>query len=340
MRTCELGSTGVRTTVLGFGCAGVFRLPRAADRASVLGVAYDAGVRHFDVAPMYGLGLAEPEFGRWARGKDDVVVATKFGIDPTAVGRFAGRVQGPVRSVLAARPGLDDSLKTAGKGPTSGSVGRVLYTTAGYTPRAAAAGLDRSLRALGRDHVDVLFLHDPMGDLRSGAPELIAHLEAERSRGRIRAWGVAGEQFESDPGLRALQDAAPVLQFRDDVFEVAMRLGDDPGTGRITFGAFGRPLGAIRRFLRDPAQRLAQWSDRVGTDLGRPDALPGLLLREALRRNGGGPVLFTSTKTGHIRAAADAVAYADPTATAHEIAGLAELVAAVRRCEPGSGGAG
>jgi D-threo-aldose 1-dehydrogenase len=333
----ELGATGVRTTALGFGCAGVFRLSRRADRLAALDAAYDAGIRYFDVAPMYGLGRAESELGQWVRHKaDDVVIATKFGIAPTAFGRLAGTLQGPVRSVLSARPHLDQQLKSAGHGPTSGTVGRMLYSSTGYTPRSASIGIDRSLKALGVGHVDVFLLHDPSGDLRSAASDLIDHLKQERERGRIRAWGIAGERFEADPGLRTLQDAAPVLQFRDDLFEAPSRMGDDPAQGRITFGTFSAALPALRHFLDRP-DAAAQWSDRLGIDVASPGVLPALLLRDALRRNPTGPVLFTSTQVRHIRDVVAAVGRSVGASDSEEARGMDELVSALRLSHPQPG---
>src|SRR4051812_7191906 len=82
----ELVRGSVSTSALGLGCAGLFSLPRRADRRAVLDAAYDLGVRHFDVAPMYGLGAAEPELGGFVGGRrDEVTVATKFGIEPSTV---------------------------------------------------------------------------------------------------------------------------------------------------------------------------------------------------------------------------------------------------------------
>jgi D-threo-aldose 1-dehydrogenase len=50
-------------------------------REKVFDAAYEAGVRHFDVAPLYGLGVAEKELGRLLlRVPADVTVATKFGL--------------------------------------------------------------------------------------------------------------------------------------------------------------------------------------------------------------------------------------------------------------------
>lgn len=86
MRIRILAGTEVATTTLGFGCAGLFRLPWKADRRAILEAAYELGIRHFDVAPMYGLGRAEAELApvlKHRRG--DMTITTKFGIDPTAM---------------------------------------------------------------------------------------------------------------------------------------------------------------------------------------------------------------------------------------------------------------
>jgi D-threo-aldose 1-dehydrogenase len=330
METRELGASGIRCTVLGFGCAGLFRLPRRADRIAALDAAYDVGIRYFDVAPMYGLGRAETEFGRWASDKaDDLVIATKFGIDPTPVGRLAGALQGPVRSVLAVRPGLGEKLKSAGRGPENAGVGSTLYRSTGYTPEAAAKSLKRSLRALGRSRVDLLFLHDPAGDIRSATPRLIAHLDEERERGRIRTWGLAGERFEDDPGVLPLKYAAPVLQYRDDAFEPPLRFGDDPRIGKITFGTFGRALDAFRRFVTQSPNQSESWANRLNVDLVDPLTLPALLLRDALRRNPRGPVLLTSTKVSHIRSAVAAVSDRERLSDTREAVAMSELVASI-----------
>jgi D-threo-aldose 1-dehydrogenase len=79
-RIVKLGTTSLRATALGFVGANLLRLPSAAQRAQALRATHDVGVRHFDVAPMYGPGLAESETGRLARGRRDAItIAAKFG---------------------------------------------------------------------------------------------------------------------------------------------------------------------------------------------------------------------------------------------------------------------
>src|SRR6059058_1826376 len=99
--TLCLGDTGVETSALGLGCADLMRAGTAA-RRRLLAAALDAGVRHYDVAPMYGLGLAEHEIGRFAHGRRDrLVIATKFGIEPSRAARALAPVQRSLQRALA-----------------------------------------------------------------------------------------------------------------------------------------------------------------------------------------------------------------------------------------------
>ncbi len=331
--TRDLPGTGVTTTALGLGCAGLFHHPQRTGRRAVLDAAYGAGIRHFDAAPMYGLGRAEPELGAFLKGRRaEVTVATKFGIEPTPLARAVGLGQGPIRAFLAKRSGAGEGLKAAAGGPESGLVGRLLYAAPGYHKRAAQAGLERSLRALGTDYIDVFMLHDPAGALTAGAPELVDYLDEQQRNGRIRCWGVTGQAYEM-AGLAQSFTGSQVAQFRDDVFEEPPGADQIPEKAWITFGALAQALPALRRFLAQSPGAAQAWSDRLGADLAQESSLPALLLSAALRRNTAGPVLFSTTRPERIRVAVDAAATAAEAHDAHAAA-LAELAAAARSGSP------
>jgi D-threo-aldose 1-dehydrogenase len=291
--TVRLGETGVETTALGFGCAQLFRLPRRA-RLRLLETALDAGIRHFDVAPMYGLGLAEGELGRFARGRRDrIVIATKFGIEPALGAHLLAPVQGPLQRLRGSRPATLDAR--------TGLVGALLYRSGRYDAATARSSLERSLRALGTDYVDLLFLHDPLpGDVRSD--DVRAFLETARAAGRIRAWGAAGEP-EPIAEAAVRLGGLPVRQVRSDVFRRAPR---DERQPTILFGAIGRALPQIVARLEADGQARRRWSDAAGVDCGQPEELARLLLRDALRENPGGAVLFATTRRERIVSAAEA----------------------------------
>jgi aryl-alcohol dehydrogenase-like predicted oxidoreductase len=80
MQTTTLGRTGLRVTVGGLGCGGFSRLgiDRGLDHAAgIVRAAYDAGVRFFDTATVYG---TQPAVGKGLQGidRDSYVLSTKF----------------------------------------------------------------------------------------------------------------------------------------------------------------------------------------------------------------------------------------------------------------------
>lgn len=200
----SLPGTGVTTSAVGLGCAGLFGIPGRGGRRRLLDAAYDAGIRHFDVAPMYGLGLAEGELARFISGRrGEVTITTKFGIEPALTARAVAPFQGPARAFLARRPEVRAGLRDAGRGPDSGWLGRLIYASPGYQRRAAQLSLERSLRLLGTDFIDVFLLHDPAGELITGPAELAGYLDEQQRRGRIRCWaspaGPPGRRTRSGP---------------------------------------------------------------------------------------------------------------------------------------------
>jgi D-threo-aldose 1-dehydrogenase len=327
--TRELAGTGVVTSAVGFGCAALFRLPQAAARRSVLDAAYDAGIRHFDVAPMYGLGLAEDELASFLRKRRaDVTVTTKFGIDPTILARGIASFQGPLRAFLAKRPNVGEGLKVAGRSPHSGSFGRLLYSPVGYDRSSAQRSLERSLQTLKTDCIDVFLLHDPVGDLMTGAPELVHFLDEQCRLGRIRCWGVTGQPSEL-PRVTECLGRTSVIQFRDDVFERAISTAGMPDGARITYGALARALPILRRFFAHSPAAMDMWSERFGRDLRADSNLPRMLLSAALKRNRDGLVLFSTTRPERAQVAAEAAAQSVVLSDA-ETAAFAEFTAAIQ----------
>jgi len=304
----SLGSTGVDTTVLGFGCADLFREPDPDRRRLLLETAYDHGIRHFDMAPMYGLGDVEAEIGRFARGRRDrLVLATKFGIEVTGAGRLVARVQAPIQR--AARRSTEVSGRTvagAGADARAGVRGRLLYRPGCYTPQAARASLERSLRRLGTDYLDLFFVHDPRPDDRV-PDDLAAYLESVRRMGHIRSWGVAGEVTAVRASAPSFLEA-PVVQLRRDLFAPTAPSAIGRDSALIVYGALARALPRLLEGIRSRADLRQQWQAITGTDHARPDDVARLLLAEALAANPRGAVLFSSGRPARIAAAASVAA--------------------------------
>ena len=80
----EIRRTGVHLTRLGFGAAPIAGLYQAVDETTsraTIDAAWEGGIRYFDTAPHYGLGLSERRLGEALRDRprDDVVVSSKVG---------------------------------------------------------------------------------------------------------------------------------------------------------------------------------------------------------------------------------------------------------------------
>ncbi len=131
----------VTFTELGFGTAPIGNLYRPvsdADAEKTLDAAWAAGIRYFDTAPLYGLGLSETRLNPFLRGKKrkDYVVSTK-------VGRLL-HVCAPEE-----RTGIGKFYDTPNR--------KESYD---YTYDGIMRSLEFSLERLGIDSIDVVFVHD------------------------------------------------------------------------------------------------------------------------------------------------------------------------------------
>jgi D-threo-aldose 1-dehydrogenase len=322
-RGAQLGEYDFKTSALGFGTAGIFHEPSRAKRRQLIETAVEAGVVHFDVAPIYGLGLAESEVGQaLSSHRDDVVIATKFGIGLTPLAKALGKLQGPVRSGLRKSPRLQERARGSAASPSSGSLGRFLYTST-FDRQAAQRSLEQSVRNLGT-HIDLLLLHDPEPS-QIHASEIHDFLERARLDGQIRSWGVAGEARQLASVVALLDDRAPVVQVRDDIFRDQRAMPSISSQYEITFGTLGYALPTIMSHVNANPVRVREWSEAVDADCSDAGVIADLLLKDSLRSNANGTVLYSTTRPKRIRAAG-AISQGDVTKLDPSLEAFRELV--------------
>lgn len=293
MQRVELAGPRLEVSALGFGCGGLMQSPSRKERMAVLGSAVDAGITHFDTARMYGLGMAEAELGKFLRTvtREDVTVATKFGIDVGGLARRLGRFQAPARALLRKAPALRRAVK---RQQAPDQTARV------YGVAAAARGLDASLAALGVDCVDIFFVHGPRpGDIVA-SDELREFFERVRRQGKIRAWGVS-----QDEGLEVDFAAAfapeGVRQVRTDL------LDPSPGPADLGFGVLQRVYATLSQALRADPALARHWRETLQSDPLAPGALPRLILGSSAAATGCRAILYSTTKPQRVAEAASAV---------------------------------
>ena len=104
MEQRTLGRTGLRVSTLGFGCGNVGGLMvrgSPADQERAVARALELGINYFDTAPSYGNGESERNLGRVLKTlRPDVLVGTKFRIEPTERGRIAPAVTASLEASL------------------------------------------------------------------------------------------------------------------------------------------------------------------------------------------------------------------------------------------------
>src|SRR5450432_2046468 len=94
METRIYGRSGLRLSILGFGCGAVGGLMvrgSAADQDRAIGMALDAGINYFDTAVQYGNGVSETNLGRImaARKPAGVAIGTKVRVPAANFGAIA-----------------------------------------------------------------------------------------------------------------------------------------------------------------------------------------------------------------------------------------------------------
>ncbi len=221
----------MRFTPLGYGAAPLGNLYTAVSdeqARSALDAAWDAGVRYFDTAPHYGLGLSERRVGEALRERprSEFVLQTK-------VGRL---------------------LRPHGSGPEERDLANGFDVTAtfervwDFSAEGVRRSIGESLERMGLDRIDVALLHDPdehEAEARVGAlPELLRL----REEGVIGAVGAGMNQsamltrfvadFDLDVVLLAGCYNLIEQESLDDLLPAALRRG----TSVVLGGVFGSGL--------------------------------------------------------------------------------------------------
>ncbi|PCK83726.1 pyridoxal 4-dehydrogenase [Rhizobium sophoriradicis] len=180
MKTRRIGKTGLEVTEISYGAAPLGGLYRACPREQAmetLQAAWDSGIRYFDVAPWYGLGLAERRVGDFLRDQPDrsYVLSTKV-----------GRLLRPVPT---------------GTVPDYSYVNPLSFDADyDYSYDGIMRSVEFSYARLGLNRIDILYVHDIGGYTHGAAKNAVYQkqlldsgvkaLEELKSSGAISAFGL------------------------------------------------------------------------------------------------------------------------------------------------------
>jgi D-threo-aldose 1-dehydrogenase len=187
----RLGRSPVHVTELSFGGAAIGNLyteVSAQDAWAAVDAAWAGGIRTFDTAPHYGLGLSERRLGEALRHRPrgDYVISTK-------VGRLLEPAAGPPRS---GHPGGTAPSAAAGTDTEGFAVAARYVRRFDFSADGVLRSLEASLGRLGLDRVDIALIHDPDDHAEQAFREAYPALEKLRAAGVVRAIGVGMNQAE------------------------------------------------------------------------------------------------------------------------------------------------
>lgn len=232
----RLGNGGLTFTELGFGTAPFGNLYRAIsdeDARAILDAAWAGGVRYYDTAPLYGLGLAETRLNPFLRDKprDDYVLSSKVG-----------------RLLKATTPDKRDGIGKWFDVPARNEV----YD---FTYDGVMRSVEFSLERLGVDRIDILFAHD-LDLFNQGTPEVLEAKLTElmdsgykallemRDQGVIKAFGAGVNAWEPCQWLLERGDfdlfllAGRYTLLEQGPLETFLPLAEDRGVGLVIGGAY------------------------------------------------------------------------------------------------------
>jgi D-threo-aldose 1-dehydrogenase len=170
-QSVDFGSTGLKVTKLGLGTApiaGLFTDVSPSDAEDVVNSALRAGIRYFDTAPLYGSGLAESRLGNALKDtpSSQLVVSSK-------VGRLLSSNAFDVKKSRSLEAPVVD-----------------------FSEYAIRKSLEDSLLRMNRDHIDILYIHDPDNFVHEALTLAYPALQKMKNEGLVKAIGVGMNQSE------------------------------------------------------------------------------------------------------------------------------------------------
>jgi aryl-alcohol dehydrogenase-like predicted oxidoreductase len=305
MQQIGLGSTGLRAPALGFGCAALLGRTGKRESLQALSTAWDEGIRFFDTARSYGYGESEALLGSFLKGRrQQAIIATKFGILPARQTTLKRVAKAGARALLAAVPRAHALLQKRAAGQ---------FTAGQFTLPVLRQSLEESLRKLGTDYVDLLFLHAAPASVLE-QEDLLDALARVVEAGKVRFVGLSAEPEVVAVALDRQIRPLSAMQFPCNVFDLSAteNLALLNRSGALL--AANHPFGGVARVrqCQTRLQALAAGnalSPEIREKLGVVDdaVLADVVLNVILRNTGIHLAIPAMMHASHIRANVQAI---------------------------------
>jgi len=277
---------GATTSKLGFGGTVLKGGFGRNENLKLLNDAYEVGFRHFDVAPSYGLGVAESILSNFIGNvRESVTITTKVGLPRPKNSGALAQLRAITRPFISFSPALRKFLgkkvqQVSGSAKTQ------------FDLEFVRSSVAESMRELRTDYVDVLLLHEITP--KDVTDELRWYLENLVEKGVVLRYGIGSYRHEAEATMHACPDLTKVMQ-------TSWTVGDSPldfvsnVPFMITHGAL-RQMSVLKCWLNEKPSRVAALSEDIGCDIEDPEILGDLMMAAALANNPDGIVLISSAR--------------------------------------------
>lgn len=278
---------------IGFGCSRLTSNLTEKHALRNLEVAYDNGITHFDVARLYGYGLAEGIVGKFARGKrNKITITTKVGLFPNNNNFLKNLfLQNSARYLYRL------IKKSKASKHIQQKAGQAVFKT--FNLQDIKVSLETSLKELKTDYIDYFLLHE--ADVaEANNEEIINFMEKQKAKGIIKAYGIG---TYSD----ILENTFPLLDKKYTVLQTNNSFpGGIPQTlidaehieKRFYFSPMHHFVGVKRLWDAD-----AKLSSKIShlLDYDFQNSLIDLFLIQQFYNTAGGTFLFSTNKEKNIK---------------------------------------
>ncbi len=228
---------GLPLTELGLGVAqfgNLFRVTSDEEAEGAVDAAWNAGIRYFDTAPHYGLGLSERRIGPLLanRPRDEFIISSKVG------------------KLLVPSPETADRQDDQGF-----VVPASLRREWDFSRDGILRSVEGTLSRTGLDRIDILYLHDPDDHFAQASTEGIGALIELREQGVVRAVGAGMNQSAALAELIRVADVDLVMLagrytlLEQGAVDDLMPLAFERGVGVVIAGVYNSGLLASPRPL-------------------------------------------------------------------------------------------
>lgn len=255
MKKIKIDNINFYSSKLSFGTSSLHRVYSRKKRIQILNTAIDCGITHFDTSPVYGHGIAENDLGLVLKNNKTITLASKICLYPKYEFDNINRVwlYRAFLSIIKKRhtPIIDYSLNLAEK------------------------SLNRTLKKLNKDSIDILYIHDPVEELLN-SHEFCMWFEKQKKIGKIKNFGLSGNPQYFENLIKKNNLLSNLIQSKDSLNKLeANTILKNNRLLQFTFGYF------------------------INSKFNKQSIINHLT--RVLNRNSSGSILFSSLNINHIK---------------------------------------